>query len=543
MIATIALACAAAAQPAVPNRELGSHACAECHAAIYKSYQASGMSRSAGRMGTGQFYEKKFGADIGVEGTEALYQIRLSADGSYLLEHRRAPGESPIRRSLAWFVGSGNVGRSYLFSHEGYLFHAPVSYYSSTGEWNLSPGFQHRRGADFGRLVETRCLQCHASQLQMANASEHRFAEIPFLEGGVSCERCHGPGSRHVARMKTGGKGALEIVNPKRLEAERRDSVCAQCHLTGASRIARAPAKRSDYQAGGRLSDYVAVFVWADPVAARVNATSHFEKLAHSACKMASADKLWCGSCHDPHSIPDPSARVEYYRRKCQACHEKRPCTSSAESRRASGDNCAFCHMPKAEDRSVEHRAYTDHSIPRKAASRTPAGPASGGSLVPFWKTAADGRDLAMAMAALAQSEAALRRPAFELLVKESARNPEDMALLGQLAQFHDRMGNEAAAMEACERIVRADPSNTAAKVNLGIYYVKRGRSAEAIGLWQDALKRNPSLTGARMNLGVALFHEGRAAEAEAALAAVLQYEPDNDAARRLLAEVRGSRR
>jgi hypothetical protein len=495
-------------------------------------------------MGTGLFREKKPFASFGVDGTDARYYVRLAADGRYQLEYLRAPDVPGVQRMLGWFVGSGNVGRSYLFSHDGFLFQAPVSYYSATGEWNLSPGFQHRRGADFGRLVETKCLQCHASQLQTASGSEIQFADAPFLEGGVSCERCHGPGGGHVARMKAGGKGVLEIVNPAKLDAERRESVCAQCHLTGAARVARASARRSDFQAGARLADYVAVFVWSDAEAAKVTATSHFEKLAHSGCKKASGGRLWCGSCHDPHSAPEPSERVAFYRQKCQSCHEKRPCTASAESRRSAGDDCASCHMPKAVDRSVEHRAYTDHSIPRRpAVEGEPASPVSHGSLVSFWKAPGQDRDLAMAMASLAPTEPALRRPAFELLVKESARDPGDMALLSQLAQFHDRMGNEAAAMEACERIVRADPANAAAKVNLGIYYAKRGRTAEAIALWQDAVKRNPSLTGARVNLSVALFREGRKEEAEAALAKALEYEPDNDAARRLLEDVRRGRR
>lgn len=494
-------------------------------------------------MGNGAFHEKKSSASIGAEGTDARYSVRLLTDGRYLLDYRRAPEEAGLQRMLGWFAGSGNVGRSYFFLHDGFLFQAPVSYYSATGEWNLSPGFQHRRGADFGRLVETRCLQCHASRLQTVSGSEIQFAGEPFLEGGVSCERCHGPGGRHVARMKAGGKGALEIVNPAMLDAERRDSVCAQCHLTGAARIARAAARRSDFQAGARLADYVAVFVWSDPEAAKVTATSHFEKLAHSACRKACGDRLWCGSCHDPHTVPEPSARAAFYRQKCQGCHEKRPCTASAESRRSANDDCASCHMPKAVDRSVEHRAYTDHSIPRTpAASSSPERQPSRGSLVPFWKTPVQDRDLAMAMASLAQTEPALRRPAFELLLKESEGNPNDMALLSQLAQFHDRMGNEAAAMEACERIVKSDAANTAAKVNLGTYYAKRGRVAEAIALWQDAVKRNPSLTGARVNLGVALFREGRKAEAEAALAKALEYEPDNGAARRLLDEVRRAR-
>ena len=52
-------------------------------------------------------------------------------------------------------------------------------------------------------------------------------------------------------------------------------------------------------------------------------------------------------------------------------------------------------------------------------------------------------------------------------------------------------------------------------------------------------LQRQPRLTGARMNLAVAYYRAGNSAAAEAALHKALEYEPDLDAARRMLAELR----
>ena len=93
------------------------------------------------------------------------------------------------------------------------------------------------------------------------------------------------------------------MVNPAKLAAERRDSVCAQCHLSGEVRVMRPGAAWDSYRAGDRLADSMTVFVRAG-VSPGMRVTSHFEKLAQSACKRASGDRLWCGSCHDPHAVP-----------------------------------------------------------------------------------------------------------------------------------------------------------------------------------------------------------------------------------------------
>src|SRR5436305_150329 len=48
--------------------------------------------------------------------------------------------------------------------------------------------------------------------------------------GGVHCESCHGPGSRHLTELGR-GNASQGIVNPKRLSTEGSIAVCAQCHV------------------------------------------------------------------------------------------------------------------------------------------------------------------------------------------------------------------------------------------------------------------------------------------------------------------------
>ena len=58
------------------------------------------------------------------------------------------------------------------------------------------------------------------------------------------------------------------------------------------------------------------------------------------------------------------------------------------------------------------------------------------------------------------------------------------------------------------------------------------------MALWLRALTRNPALIGARMNLAVAQYQSGDAAAARLSLRAVLDYEPEHPAARRMLEQI-----
>ena len=65
------------------------------------------------------------------------------------------------------------------------------------------------------RPVDPSCLLCHASQLTHIYGTVNKYADVPFQQGGVSCERCHGAGSEHVrnpasARMVLASKLAPE---------------------------------------------------------------------------------------------------------------------------------------------------------------------------------------------------------------------------------------------------------------------------------------------------------------------------------------------
>src|SRR5690348_2093258 len=230
---------------AIPALFVGNQACMPCHEAICRAYGVTPMARSSGRnipaVGAGT---------VRHPASRVLYEI--DPDG---LVHLSKDGRKD-QRQLTYFIGSGVAGRSFGYVRGGFLFEAPVTWYAQTGSWDVSPGYESDTASRWSRPIEPSCLFCHASQIRWREGTVNGYGDPAFGQGGVSCERCHGPGSLHVE-----GKG--KMVNPAKLEPERRDSVCAQCHLTGQSRVARAGRKWSEYRAGDRLSDFVAVFVSA----------------------------------------------------------------------------------------------------------------------------------------------------------------------------------------------------------------------------------------------------------------------------------------
>ena len=480
--------------------DTGGEACATCHREIFESSRTTGMARSSGVV-------TSIDAEGALDHNGVRYRV-YRQDGTAKMGF--AAGGIEGRRRLEYFVGSGSVGRSYLFTVDGFLYQAPVSWYTAAAKWDLSPGYRQFDQLYLTRGIEPVCLDCHASGVQAAAGTAYGYRSPPFREGGVSCERCHGAGDAHAA-----GRGP--IVNPSKLTADRRDSICAQCHLAGEARIARPDA--APFRPGDLLADSQVVFEWTGEPDLKV--TSHFETLAVSACKKASGDRLWCGTCHDPHRAPSESAKAEFYRAKCLGCHQPSEC--------ARGADCAGCHMPKAAVRDVQHAAYTDHRI------RKPGGRASTSGarrLVPFGGAAAGDREFGLAYASLAGFE----KQARAFLERASQ---DDAEVLAHLAYLYESGGDPTKAAPLYTTALRLDPSQVAAAVNLGNLYAKSGQERDAMRLWRSALEKSPGLETVLLSLAVAQFRSGDRAGGAESLRKLLALNPANRAARKLLDEAR----
>ena len=224
--------------------ETGSEVCATCHGRLPDAYATTGMARSSGEVrgieAEGLFAHKASGVRYRV------YRKDAAAWFSFDL------GDVQGSRRLEYFVGSGTVGRSYLYLVDGFLYQAPVSWYSAPGKWDLSPGYQQ-----YDALI-LRAVSSRSAWNVMRAACSRRQAR----RMDIACRRSGRAVSPASAAMATGdahAAGRGKIVNPGKLTAERRDSICAQCHLSGEARIARAGVEGS-YRPGELLSDSLVVF-------------------------------------------------------------------------------------------------------------------------------------------------------------------------------------------------------------------------------------------------------------------------------------------
>jgi Tetratricopeptide repeat/Cytochrome c554 and c-prime len=490
------------------------------------------MANGSGRVGTGEPHERFDRTEFRDSGGAFAY--RVSQDGGkYFLDFQRQGTKQPIEghRQLEYFVGSGAAARSYLLNFDGFLYEAPVAYYSSSASWKSAPGYAPLDYPYLTRPILPGCLECHASGIQRIPGTQNAYASPPFLEGGVACERCHGAGSDHIAAGKP-------LLNPAKLRAAERDSICDQCHLSGEIRVAKSGKDDLAFRPGDRLVDDLTVFVRAGSPA-QMKVTSHAEDLAQSACKRASGEKLWCGTCHDPHSVPAADVKGAYFRGKCLSCHQTSDCGAQQSTRQANGDNCVTCHMPRNPASDIEHVVFTDHAIRRRARPTGASLPVDA-DLVPFGGGTASTRDLglAYAMVGLRELNPTYIERSFHLLQETVSSGHADAPTLAYLAEFYRNRKDDAHALPLYEKAWQLDTTQSAVAAALGAYQMQRGNVEQAIRFWSQALAINPALVLVRTNLATALLRSGHAEEAQVTLRKALEFQPSSQEARELLDKI-----
>jgi hypothetical protein len=524
------------AQPeANPNADyVGNEACAKCHADIYKTYLQTPMANSSGLVNEDKLQAALSDTQFVHPASSVKYHINKNGADTFIEYERQ--GTFQGRRKLDFFIGSGNHGRSFLSAVEGFLYQSPVSYYAKDRKWEMSPGYETMDTMKLGRAIRKGCLECHASRLQPVGGTENQYAAQPFLDRGISCERCHGPGEQHIKLMKAGSK-TTGIVNPSKLAALNRDSVCAQCHLSGEARIEKPGRSLLTFRPGDALSDHVLSFLSTSNSSAELKATGHVEKFWQSKCKQSSGEKLSCTTCHNPHETQPKAKAAAYFNPKCATCHQDNACKEDLKLRTTANNNCIGCHMPKSPTEHIGHNVFTNHAIPRRA-NVGDAAKTSELSLAPFWGQATT-RDLGLAYLSLAsRTKDANYLRATELLKKAEPTLKNDAYALTALAKMYERDKNNEAAVRCYELALQADPAQTEAAVNLGTLYARQSKLAEAVKLWEDVLKRNPGYEIARINLAVAHLENGNFETARKTLQKALEYDPDLPMVRKLLTDL-----
>lgn len=504
--------------PAPAQDYVGSAACAECHAEICNLYKTHPMGRSLGEVTAVSPVEDY------VENTSFAPppSSRINLSWRYFVERHdgrvfhREVAYDPLgevvydqRVPIHYAVGSGQRGRSYLINREGLLFMSSVTWYSEKRQWYLSPGYlvNHLR---FERRILDGCVACHAGRMHTRPDRPNCYAPQPFVEEVIGCERCHGPGEAHIEyhRRDTShpADGPDPIVNPIKLEPNRRESVCLQCHVSGETRIPRYGRSHWDFRPGDDLADIWITFVRGTGVAAdqTTAAVSQPEQMMASVCYQKSQQQLSCLSCHDPHGLPEPTQRVEFYRARCLACHESgTPCAEPLERRQAFSpdDSCIDCHMPRIKANDVPHTSQTDHRIVRIASAEGPSATATleGTGLTVFGDVSSVPPEeldrawgIVLARNAEHSRDRQLAMKAIEKLQPWFAAAPEDGAVAEALGLAYVHNLDTSAAIETWRKALELDPYNEDVLRRLVFLYHDLDMNQEGLEYAQRLVAINP---------------------------------------------------
>jgi Cytochrome c554 and c-prime len=506
--------------------------CARCHQAIYESYQRTPMAQASGAATDGLLPGEFTHAASGVH-----YRLFLR-DGRAWLSYDRpnAPPEHALKgeQALAYFVGSGQRGRTYLFQKDGYWFESPVNWYSKQQVWDMNPKSIAVREMPFTLKVDAGCLHCHATAVQSSlPGARNHFAAQPFLFAGITCQSCHGDPAAHLA-----SGGSAPILNPAKLSPARRDSVCLQCHLEGETAVNLPGRSLAEFLPGEDLSDYVTHFVHAGEIGPQGRATSQWEALLQSECKRKSGDRLTCTTCHDPHSSPAAEERVRYFRGRCLTCHGA---PAFVSKHHPDQPNCSGCHMPREKSGDVAHEQVTDHRIQRLPLLSLDQAAAPTGDLTVVRGGSASDRALGLAYFQFAQggNEQAGHR-AMQLLQQAERQGGEqaDPDLHTALGFLNQLAGDRPAAVREYQAALRANPADSVAVGDLAILQARAGDPEGAIAGLRWVSEHDPGDTSASMDLATIECAIGDPRTATAVLAHLLEFSPDDGKARQALAAI-----
>jgi tetratricopeptide (TPR) repeat protein len=209
------------------------------------------------------------------------------------------------------------------------------------------------------------CAECHSTNLRKNFDAESNTFHTEWSEIDVSCEACHGPGSKHVdwANIDPMGRPAADnyglVVDTSGIDNRQLVDICAPCHARrgetgdydhsqGDLLEVMAPSLLAEgmYHADGQILEEV--YVWGSFVQSKM--------YEHG---------VRCDDCHNVHSTElhqDGNA-------VCLQCHlgdtydtyEHHFHQLVVDGEPSDGALCVKCHMPEQPFMVVDYRA--DHSL------------------------------------------------------------------------------------------------------------------------------------------------------------------------------------
>lgn len=336
-LVVVAIALTAAAQ--APAHYVGSAACAGCHASEYQRWAKTPMAN-------------------------VVRDPRTHP-------HAALPNSFPPPAPLIQFSTAdvaliyGSIWKQRYFTKRG------DDYYVLPAQWDVGNHrwlpYEVHTGEDWWapldgpdwrqRPTSQLCDGCHSVGYDIA-------AKKP-AEWNVGCERCHGPGSAHVAQPT-----AKNILNPARFDSLAGNDTCIQCHSQGRP-LGPIQGKLYDwpvgYAVGLHLRDYwkledhkfgVQDFYYFP------DGTAHKNRMQGNdfVQSVMYTRGITCFTCHDVHGTANAAELRKPPQQLCLSCHgpgsPRGPHTATLEAHthhaaNSPGSQCIACHMPQIEKQGV----------------------------------------------------------------------------------------------------------------------------------------------------------------------------------------------
>lgn len=554
------------------NAYVDSRTCAACHSGIARTYGLTGMARSfspalpATIPETKPFYHKA---------SDTWLQMISRPDGLY---HRRwqkgyqGQDDNVEELKADYVMGSGNHVKTYLHrTTRGTLVELPLAWYAEKGGyWSMNPGFDSSRWPAH-RKTGYDCMFCHNAYPAIPGGHEETGAEPVFsgdLPQGIDCQRCHGPGQKHLTAAQSSKPNLAEvrsaIVNPARFTGDSRMEVCMQCHLETTSFPLPNAIRRFDrgpfsYRAGEPLAQFELFFDHAPGTGheGKFEIVSSVYRFRQSRCFLQSNGNLTCTTCHNPHDIKHGAEAASHYNQVCARCHENALKGLVASGKHPADMSCTECHMPKRRTEDVVHAVMTDHLIQRLPDVRTPLaelaerhGAEAGyqGEVVPY-----QGSDPLYTAVAQLVAKSNVDKGIPRLEAEIAAGHPERAEPYIELGDAYRDRGMSAKSAECyrealqrspssgliarrlagatgdtalLRRITQDHPDNAEAWYDLGLLESTKGDKPGAIAAFHKAAELDPDLADAQNSLGAVLAETGSTGQAEQAFRAALRIDP-----------------
>lgn len=305
---------------------VGSETCKKCHERTYLEWKTSLHSRMM--------------RDVKADPLANIGNFKADSEA-------RAFSEGDI----AYTLGS-QWKQQYLKKEGKDLIVLPASYHFGTDQWTPYYPDQPEK-----RQWWTECSGCHATGVDPEKKT--------FVEAGVACEACHGPGSNHVEAIP--GFEIPTIISASRLNTDLSAQICGSCHTRGRDSTGKY-AFPVDYQTHKGEANLRLYFKEASPANGEEaeyfwpSGESKYSNQQYLDWKQSEHAKVGvvCATCHSVHqSKTSISADVDasnllmairsktrlFEDRLCKSCHTTEQYRSV--HRIHTFGSCVRCHMPR----------------------------------------------------------------------------------------------------------------------------------------------------------------------------------------------------